>query len=51
MINILIKIFKDILKSINFNYEIMNFDSKSVDILNCYNVHLDFNILKQIKQN
>jgi hypothetical protein len=36
MINILIKNFKDILKSINFNYEIVNFDSKSVDIiLNC----------------
>jgi hypothetical protein len=33
---ILIKIFKVILKSINFNYEIVNFDSKSVDIiLNC----------------
>ena len=36
MINILIKNFKDILKKINFNYEIVNFDSKSVDIiLNC----------------
>ena len=52
MINILIKNFKDILKSINFNYEIVNFDSKSVDIiLNCYNVHVDFNILKKIENN
>ena len=50
MINILIKNFNDILKNINFNYEIVNFDSKNVDIiLNCYNVHLDFNILKQIE--
>jgi hypothetical protein len=40
MINILIKNFKDVLKSINFNYEIVNFDSKSIDILNFYNVHL-----------
>ena len=30
MIIILIKNFKVILKSINFNYEIVNFDSKSV---------------------
>jgi hypothetical protein len=36
MIIILIKKIKVILKSINFNYEIVNFDSKSVDIiLNC----------------
>ena len=36
MSNIIINNFKDILKNINFNYEIVNFDSKSVDIiLNC----------------
>jgi hypothetical protein len=51
MINIIIKKFKDILKSINFNYEIANFDSKIVDILNFYNVYLDFNILKKINKN
>ena len=50
MIKILINNFRYILKNINFNYEIVNFDSKSVDIiLNCYNVHLDFNILKKIE--
>jgi hypothetical protein len=36
MIIIPIKFFKDILENINFNYEILNFNFKSVDIiLNC----------------